>query len=83
MELPAHRCSGQRPGEALGDLGRECWLREGTIDHLVLVPRWGLLEQLVPVAQSFKKAHGAFLALLTPGKRLLTQLGQGQLGPEG
>ncbi|XP_023579617.1 uncharacterized protein LOC101580262 [Octodon degus] len=45
--------------------------------------RWGLLQQLVPAAQSFDAARETLLARLGLGERLLVVLGQGQLGPKG
>uniref|UniRef100_A0A8C2W0K7 Uncharacterized LOC102023873 n=1 Tax=Chinchilla lanigera TaxID=34839 RepID=A0A8C2W0K7_CHILA len=45
--------------------------------------RWGLLQQLVPAAQSFDAARETLLARLGPGERLLAELGRGHLGPKG
>nr|XP_020026001.1 uncharacterized protein LOC109690835 [Castor canadensis] len=45
--------------------------------------RWGLLERLVPAAQSFETACDTLLAQLSPGEKLLAELWQDQPGPEG
>lgn len=45
--------------------------------------RWGLLQQLVPAVRSFDAARETLLAQLAPRERLLTELGQDQLGPKG
>uniref|UniRef100_A0A8C0XIV1 GAR domain-containing protein n=1 Tax=Castor canadensis TaxID=51338 RepID=A0A8C0XIV1_CASCN len=42
--------------------------------------RWGLLERLVPAAQSFETACDTLLAQLSPGEKLLAELWQDQPG---
>lgn len=68
-----------RPGVRVGGLQG----REGDTNCVILVSRWGLLQQLVPAAQSSDAACETLLTWLGPGEQLLAELGQGQLGLKG
>ncbi|XP_057593006.1 collagen alpha-1(I) chain-like [Hippopotamus amphibius kiboko] len=56
---------------------------DGLVQRAEASPRWGLPRQPVPAARSFEEARRALLALLPLGRRLLAELWQDQLGPEG
>lgn len=57
--------------------------KKGTIaSSSIFAPRWRLLEQLVPAAQSFEAACKALLVQLNPSEQLLAELLLGPKCPE-
>lgn len=73
--------SRQKPGEATDGDCEGPRAGKGTSDcSSVFAPRWSLLEQLVPAAQSFETACKALLVRLSSSEQLLAEL---RLGPKG